>query len=66
MNKGVSIYICTFEFRGKEFTIESDKGINAFKSGFWLDGDLVSTPGGGKLWIPPHKISHIEFVKSKI
>ncbi len=59
-------YICIFEFKGRELQAESSEGAWVFKQGFWINGDLQYTGNSdSRFWIPPHKISYIEYVKGE-
>lgn len=56
-----TIYICVFNFRNATVRVESDKGIDAFQCGFWINSDMEYTVGSDcKYWIPPHAIKFIE------
>lgn len=56
-----TFYNCVFNFRDTIVRVDSTKGIDAFRDGFWINSDMEYTVGSDcKYWIPPHAIKFIE------
>lgn len=60
------IYRCAYEFvifldgRDGVRSVYSEKGIDVFQYGFWINYDFEFTQGSdAKYWIPPSKIMYI-------
>lgn len=56
-----TFYICIFKFRDMTCQVETTKGIDAFRDGFWVNSDMEYTVGSDCLyWIPPNAIKFIQ------
>lgn len=54
------VYRCEFDFKGAQRTVRSDRGIETFKDGFWVDDHFRLTTGSDcRFWVPPHCILYI-------
>lgn len=54
------IYECTFQFEAQSYKVSSDKGIEVFANGFWVNSDMEFTESGdNEYWIPPGHIFHV-------
>lgn len=59
-----TVYHCHFRLEGETYVASSDKGLDAFVSGFWInDSSEVTTGSDATTWIPPHAIRYIEKVQ---
>ncbi len=53
-------YRCEFKFSGTRMSVSSDRGIGAYRDGFWINADNELTVGiDAKYWIPPSQIEYI-------
>ncbi len=55
-------YRCEFKFNKVMgiMYVTSDRGIGAYRDGFWINEDYKLTVGiDAKYWIPPSQIEHI-------
>lgn len=58
----MTVYRCHFDFElVLDCKVDSDKGIDEFAGGFWVNSKIKFTKGNdAKFWIPPSKIVFIE------
>lgn len=59
-NKTKITYRCEFIFHNEIRYVTSDRGIERFVNGFWINEEGKLTTGeDARFWIPPNKIEYI-------
>jgi hypothetical protein len=58
------IYVCVFEWDRKDYATTSERGIQEFKDGFWVNASKQLALGDDNVyWIPPSAIGYIHKVR---